>query len=261
MRARMLMAVAVLGGAAGLARADGKPLERAELDKRIVTAVYEAAAMGTEMFNAPNSNYDGCVGLYKGTLMAVVPLLDHWPKLQADTKTRLQQAAKMAKPTDAAFELRAALDEIQNTIAPSKDKDMKKDKEPKDKEKEPKDKPATLWDRLGGEKGVKALVATSVLVAADDPKVPFLLRDKKVDLTKFQQAMVALISAHAEGPHKFSAIEMKAALGGVVVTGAEFDALKAIMADQLKKAMVADADADAVAKAVEGARGDIVEKN
>ena len=260
MRARMLMAVAVLGGAAALTRADDKPLERAELDKRIVTAVYEAAAMGTEMFNAPKSNYDGCVGLYKGTLMAVVPLLDHRPKLQADTKTRLQQAAKMDKPTDAAFELRAALDEIQNTIAPPKDKEMK-DKEPKDKGKEPKDKPTTLWDRLGGEKGVKALVATSVLVAADDPKVPFLLRDKKVDLTKFQQAMVALVSASAEGPHKFSAIEMKAALGGVVVTGAEFDALKAVMADQLKKAMVADADADAVAKAVEGARGDIVEKN
>src|SRR5437016_4200702 len=49
MRTRILLAVVILFGAGGLARAQDKPLERTDLDKRVVGAVYEAALRGTDI--------------------------------------------------------------------------------------------------------------------------------------------------------------------------------------------------------------------
>ena len=158
MRARILAAALVLVGAVGLTRAQDKPLERPDLDKRVVTAAYETAVMGTDIFN--KGNHEGCFRLYQGTLLGLAPLLDHRPKLQATVKMRLERAAKM-KAADAAFELRTALDEIQNDIAPAKDGPKK-----------------ALWDRLGGEAAVKAVVHDMVLLAIDNPKVNFT-RDGK----------------------------------------------------------------------------------
>lgn len=245
MRARILMAVLVLGGAVGLARADDKPLERAELDKRVVATVYESAVRGTDIFN--KGLHGECARLYEGTLLAVVPLLDHRPKLQEKAKARLARAAQLSKP-DAAFELRTALDEIQNEIAP-----------PKEIKKDPKEMKTTLWERLGGEKGVKAFVQTARVAGAE--KVAFL-RDKKVDGAKFDQALVEWISANSDGPPtiKYSAADLQAALGGAAITDADFDALTAVMVGQLKAAKVADADLIALAKAWEGARKDFVVK-
>ncbi len=243
MRARILMAVLVLIGAVGLTRADEKPLDRSELDKRVVAIVYETAVRGTDIFN--KGAHGECARLYEGTLLAVAPLLDHRPKLQSDVKARLERASKMGKPADAAFELRTALDEVQNTIAPAK--------------KDPKEVKTTLWDRLGGEKGVKALVRTSWILAADDPKGG-AFREKKIDASKLELALVSFVSAAAEGPLKYSAADLQTALGGATITDADFDALTTVMVDQLKKAKVADADLAALGKAWEGARKDIVAK-
>ncbi len=210
------------------------------MDKRIVATVYEAAVLGTDVYN--KGAHGECVRLYQGTLLAVVPLLDHRPKLQGMAKQRLERAQKMmAKPADAAFELRTALDEIQNEIAP------------------PKAKATTLWERLGGEKGVAKAVLTARLAAVE--KAAFL-RDKKLDATKFDQAIVAWVSANSEGPAalKYSTADLKAALGGVAVSDAEFDTFTAAMVDQLKNAKLTDAEMAAVGKAWEGARKDFVEK-
>ncbi len=247
MRARILMAVLVLTGAVGLTRADDKPLDRAELDKRVVAIVYESAVRGTDIFN--KGAHAECVRLYEGTLLAVAPLLDHRPKLQADVKARLERSTKMAKLADAAFELRTALDEIQNTIAPPKE--IKKDP--------PKDTKTTLWDRLGGEKGVKAVVRTAWLVAADDAKAPGL-RDKKVDAAKVESALIGYVSANSEGPQKFSAADLKAAFGGAAITEAEFGALTAALVDQLKKNKLSDADLVALTKGWEAVGKELVEK-
>ena len=245
MRARILLAVLILAGITGATRADDKaevkPIDRADLDKRVVVAAYESARLGTKMFN-DDKNYEGCFRLYQGTLMALEPMLDHRPKLQATIKQQLNKVKNM-KGADGAFELRAALDEIQKEIAPSKEEPKK----------------ATMWERLGEEKGVKAFVNKVMNIAVDEPKVMFL-RDKKVDRTKLAAAMVALVSANSGGPGKYDAADVKAALGGVKVTDAEYDAHNAIVTEQLKKAMVSDADIAALGKVLEGARKDFVEK-
>ena len=91
MRARILLAVLMLVATGGLARADDKPIDRAELDKRIVNTVYEVAVLGTNIFNT-DKNYEGCYRLYQGTLITLMPMLDHRAKLQATVKLRLERA-------------------------------------------------------------------------------------------------------------------------------------------------------------------------
>ncbi len=244
MRARILMAVLVLAGTAGLSRADEKApaaLERGELDKRIVAVVYEAAVLGTDLFNPPRSNHDGCARLYQGTLLAVIPLLDHRPKLQTAAKARLERARGM-KPAEAAIELRTALDEIQNDIAPPK-----KDSTTK----------TSLWERLGGEKDVRTLVRAAWLNAAESA-APF--RDKKIDAAKVEQSLVAFVSANSGGALKYSGADLKSALGGVAFTDADFDTLSDKMVEQLKKTKLTEVDLAALGKAWGAVRKDFVEK-
>jgi hemoglobin len=242
MRARIFLAALVLIGAGSLARsADEKPLDRTEVDKRVVNAVYEAAVTGTEIFN--KGGHAECYRLYQGVLIGVVPMLDHRAPLQTKAKMRLERAAKM-KAADAAFELRAALDEIQNEIAPPKK--------------------TTLWERLGGQAGVAKVVDEIVLRAAEDKKVNFF-RDGKVKLDgkgvqSLKERLVELISENSGGPLKYSGKSMLEAHKGMGITDAEFDAMKAIIVDVLKKYKVAEADIEALGKVVESTRKDIVEK-
>jgi hemoglobin len=241
MRARVLLAVVVMAGTVGLARADDKPLERADLNKRIVGAVYESAVKGTDIFN--KGNHEGCARLYEGTLIALVPMLDHRAKLQATVKMRLANAAKM-KAADAAFELRTALDEIQNDIAPPKGGAKK-----------------TLWDRLGGEAAVKVVVHDVVFAAIDDPKVNFT-RGKKIDpkaLPGLEKSLVEFVSSVTGGPLKYTGKSMKDAHKGMMITDAEFDALGGILVAVLKNHKVPQPEIDELVKIVESTRKDIVE--
>lgn len=248
MRARVLLAVAILTGAGGLVRADEKPVDRAELDKRVVTALYDVALTGTDIFN--KGGYAECLRLYQGALIATVPLLDHRPRLQTKVQMRLKKAADNLKdgkwkPADAAFELRTAMDEIQDEIAPSKD--AKK----------------TMWDRLGAEAGVRKVVDDFVFVAAEDKKVDFFRGGKvKLDgkgVQHLKQTLVELISENTGGPLKYTGKSMKDAHKDMKITDAEFDALRDILVATLKKHKVSDEDIAALGKVVEGTRKDIVE--
>jgi hemoglobin len=253
----MTLAVLALVAAGALARSDDKPVDRADLDKRIVGAVYETAKLGTDIFN--KGNHEGCYRLYEGALIALAPMLDHKPVLQGKVQKRLERAAGM-KPADAAFELRTALDEIQNDIAPPKGKAAKEPKEAK----EPGDAKKTLWDRLGGEKAVKAVVHDIVIAAVEDPKVKFLRGGKvKIDakgIDHLEQMMVEFVSAHTGGPLKYDGKSMKDVHKGMMITEEEFDALKADVVGVLKKHKVDPADIDELGKIVESTRKDIVEK-
>lgn len=269
MRARILLAAALLLAAGSLTRADDKPLERYEVDKRVSTVVYEASKAGTDIFN--KGNHEGCYRLYEGTLLAVVPLLDHRAKVQAIAKKRLENARTM-KAADAAFELRTALDEIQNDIAPPKLADPPKKPvdppvKPVDPPKKPVDPPKdakTLWERLGGEKAVTAVVHDFVGAAAADPKVDFTRGGKyPIDAKgreKLERSLVEFVSSATGGPLKYTGKTMKESHKGMAITDAEFDALAGHLVATLKKYKVPQEEIDELVKAVAGTKPDIVEK-
>jgi hemoglobin len=259
MRTRLLSAVVlVLACGATVRAAEGqRPLDRTELDRRVVRIVYEAALLGTDVFN--DKKHDECYRLYQGTLLAVVPLLDHRPKLVASVKDKLDKAKGM-KAAEGAFVLRDALDEIQNEIAPNPKSDPKTETKT-DPKVEP--KKATLWDRLGGETGVTKVINDLLVVAIEDPKVN-LLRDGKYKLdakgtAHLKKMLLEMVSEVTGGPLKYSGKDMKSAHAGMKITAEEFDAFAALMVDTLKKNKVAQADIDELMKIVGATKASIVE--
>ncbi len=234
--------------------AQSGPLDRTELDRRVVKAVYETARMGTEIFN--NGKHEECFRLYQGTLLAAQPLLDHRAKLAESVKAKLEKAATM-KAAEGAFVLREALDEIQYAIAPGAKITPKV---------EPKTEPKTtvLWDRLGGEDTVRKVVHDFLLHAIDDQKNINLLRDGKFKLDakgvmRLEQLIIEMISSKTGGPLKYTGKDMKTAHAGMKITSDQFDATAAQFLKSLEKFKVPKADAEALMKIVEDTRADIVE--
>ena len=227
--------VLVLASSAG---AQDKPLERTELDKRAALAAYRAALAGTEIYNA--GDHSGCARLYQGTLEALLPMLDHRPKLTATITEKLTVARGLRAP-QAATALREALDEIMGQGKAT----------------------TTLWDRLGGEKVVRVLVKESGTAAATDPKLNFTrggqykLDEKGVE--RMEQLLVEYVSAAGGGPLKYTGRDFTTVHKGMKITDAEFDVLMDHLRATLKKHKISEREARELAAIVEKTRKEIVE--
>jgi hemoglobin len=249
MRGRILGAALLVLGIGAIGRAADGPWESADIDKHVVITVYETAKLGTDIFN--KGRHEECFGLYQGSLIALQPLLDHRPKLAASVRDKLQKA-KTLKAVEGSFMLREALDEIQKTIAPSKT--------------EPKVEPKklSLWDRLGGEKAMKAIVHDLIDEAVKDPKVNFDRGGKyKLDAkatARMEQLYVELISLLSGGPLEYSEKRnLKEAHAGMKITDAEFDAFLAVMQKVLEQHKVNKEDSAELMKHMAATRAVIVE--
>lgn len=253
MTARTLALACGLAGALGLARADEKPpvkvdpkqpakadakpafpaLDRADLDRRLAHIAHDAALAGSELWKA--EKYAECLRLYQGTLLAVEPLLDHRPKLAAFVKDKLDKGAGL-KPTDGAFVLREALDAVQAETATALLPPPK----------------AALWERLGGEKQVRAVVHDFVAAASKDAKLDltrggmFKLDDKAT--ARLEEALVELVSEVGRGPLLYTGGDVRKALAGTKITDAEFDALVGHLEAALKKNKVGKDETDELIK-------------
>jgi hemoglobin len=239
MVARIAFGMALAMGLTGFVRAQDKPLERTEIDKRAAVAAYEAALAGTEIFNG--GDHSGCARLYQGTLQALLPMLDHRPKLAASVSEKLQTAKTLRAP-QAATVMREALDEIMGQSKAA----------------------VTLWDRLGGEKVVRVLVKEAGTAAATDPKVnfsrggQFKLDEKAVE--RMEQLLVEFVSAGAGGPLRYSGRDLTTVHKGMKITDAEFDVLMDHLKTTLKKHSIGQRETDELVALVEKTRKQIVEE-
>jgi hemoglobin len=249
------------------AKADPAPLDRSEIDRRVARVMYDTASLGTDLFN--RGNHDGCFRLYQGALMAVQPVLDHRPKLAALIKEGLDSVGKL-RPAEGAFVLRQVIDAVQLETsiammpappAPAPKPAGSAKESGKGTAKGPVQKP--LWERLGGEKAVRAVVKDFVAAAAADPKVNFT-RDGKYQLdekgvARLEQLLVELISETTGGPLQYTGRNMKEIHAGMKITNGEFDALAVQLVIVLNKYKVPDAEKKELLKIVESTRQHIVE--
>jgi hemoglobin len=231
-------AVALLGLAvgSGLSRADDA-LAFGQLDAKLRDACLQTTLRGTSLFNA--GDQVGCLRLYEGTLTVVAPLLDHRPDLSEAVKAHIRKAETLNSTSDKAFELRAALDKVM-AIGSKK----------------------PLWERLGGEPAVRAVVHDFVVRTAGNPKVNFT-RDGQfpVDaagVKKLEQLLVELISATTGGPLKYTGRSMKESHQGMKITEAEFNAMAGDLIATLKKFQVPQAEIDELIGIVATTKPDIV---
>jgi truncated hemoglobin YjbI len=183
-------------------------LLRSEQDKRIARIVYDAAVVGTQLWEA--QNYEGTFRLYQGTVAAVQPFLDHHPKLSAQALEALKRSANM-RATEGAFVLREVLDAIQKETAVALT-------------------PKALWDRLGGEKVVRELIKDFVAHVVKDKQINLArgtFKPEGKDLERLEQALVEAISEQTGGPLKSAeGMGLKSVLAGTKLTQLEFYGLE-----------------------------------
>jgi len=227
-------------GTAGAQDKGDKGLTRADIDKRAALAAYDAAVVGTDLFNNAK-DFESCYRLYQGTLMGLLPMLDHNPKLTASIKDKLDKAKRM-RPIDGAFVLRDALEEVQ---------DLNRAKKP-------------LWDRLGGELRVRAVVNDFLVAIANDPKVN-VTRDGKYPLdakgvARLSQLLVEQISSATGGPLKYTGRDMKKTHAGMKITTAEFKALAGHLVATLNKYNVPQREITELVELIGSTANDIVEE-
>jgi hemoglobin len=224
------------------------PLERKALDAVVFNTLRDVINRGVALYNY-YGDAAGCYHLYEGSLMTVRPLLDHRPGVQKTIDTALTDARRAPSMANRAWTLRKALDKVRDEVNPKPNV--------KGAEK-------SLWERLGGEKGVTQVVDEFVAAAAKDPKVNFF-RDPKVvpkpeEVAALKRKLVEQISSLTGGPFEYKGKSMKEVHKGMGITDAEFDALAGHLERALKDNKVQPADVKTILGAVGSTRKDIVEK-
>lgn len=299
--AGLVGAALTLVGAARAAddKADAVAVERKAFDAYIQFSLRVLINHGADMYNAPppdletmrsaermkqfkEKQHQACYELYRQALKDLAPLLVSYPELQksvtaglvevesnADARNRLALKAMThgrqalgdeeqkeflrvtTIPGLKAFALRAIINDIRAAV-------------PGQKAEGKAAAGGTLWDRLGGEAGVRKVIDDFVALAADDPKVDFTrggkykFTDEK--LADLKQKLVEMVSQAAGGSLKYAGKSMKEVHKGMGITDAQFDALAADLKTALDKNGVKPEDRDAVLKAIAATRPDIVEK-
>jgi truncated hemoglobin YjbI len=223
-------------------KAPSRVLLRDELDKRIARIVYDAAVVGTDLWR--RENYEGTFRLYQGTVAAVQPMLDHHPKLAAQALEALRRSANM-QAAEGAFVLREAIDAIQKETAVAL-------------------KPPPLWNRIGGEKTVRAVVKDLLAAVIKTKRVNLTrgtFKPEGKDLERLEQALVEAISTHTGGPLKPTAgMGLKEVLAGTKMTDGDFTWLQIELTAALEKNKVPDPERRELADVVRKLRPEIVEQ-
>lgn len=257
--ASCLLALTVGGAARGAEDKANK-----DVDTAVFKALKDVINRGADLYNGGDHN--GCYRLYEGGLITARSMLGHRPKLQGEISSGLAAAERNPVVRDRngrAFALRALLDRVREETNPNPTKSTPVAKPgPKPK---PMPKPVakkTLWDRLGGEKGVAKIVDDLVAKASKDPKVD-LTRGGKYPLTgeagkHFKKEAVNWISAHSGGPFKYDDKSMKEAHKNMGITAAQFDAFKEDLRDVLEDHLVGRMDVEKIMSLVESYRSKIV---
>ena len=125
----------------------------------------------------------------------------------------------------------------------------------------------SLYERLGGEKAISAVVDDFVGLAASDKKVNFTRQGHPnhweatpENIAKLKKGLVTFIAKAAGGPDNYKGRDMVTVHRGMEITSAEFDALAADLAAALDKHNVPAREKSELLAVVASTKGQIVGK-
>lgn len=125
----------------------------------------------------------------------------------------------------------------------------------------------SLYERLGGEPAIRAVVDDFVARGAANPKVNFARKgtsnewkptDENIKVLK--ERLVEFIGMNTGGPQKYKGEDMVTSHKGMKITEAEFDALATDLKASLDKLKVPQKEQDELLKIVGGTKQAIVNK-
>lgn len=237
-----IAALSLIFAFSGWLAAQTPALSPRDLDIRLDNQLYESLKLGTTLYN--QGDHEACFRIYQGSLITALGFLDHRPEQQAMIQKHLKSLESSTSVSQRANALRQAIDELRTSFKPN----------------------AVLWDRLGGESSVTALVEDFVTRVVTNPKVNFSRRgsgrlwDANPDnLVRLKKLLVQMIASTTGGPLKYEGRDMKTVHRDMKITEAEFAALAADLKASLDKFKVAAKDQEELLKIIAGTKGDIVE--
>jgi hemoglobin len=124
----------------------------------------------------------------------------------------------------------------------------------------------SLFERLGGEVAIRAVISDFVDMSAADPKVNFTrkgIAGAEWDATpenvqKLKDRLTEFVAQGTGGPQKYTGEAMKAVHKNMKITNAEFDAMAGHLKVALKKHNVPQKEQTELLAIVESTRKDIV---
>ena len=149
--------------------------------------------------------------------------------------------------------------------AAEKTADPKKAGDPEDEdEKEPR---RTLYDRLGGEKAIAALVDDLVARSAANPAVNFTREGTPrqwqatpQNVARLKTRLVQFLGTATGGPQRYEGEDMVTVHRGMHITDAEFDGFAADLKASMEKLGITEKEQKELLETVGSARGAIVEQ-
>ena len=125
----------------------------------------------------------------------------------------------------------------------------------------------SLYERLGGEDALTAVVDDFVARTASNPKVNFTRKGTPQEwnatpenVAKLKRRLVTFIAEATGGPKKYDGKDMKSAHAGMQITSAEFDALAADLAASLDKFKVPAKEKNELMAIAASTKGAMVER-
>lgn len=125
----------------------------------------------------------------------------------------------------------------------------------------------SLYERLGGEPALTAVVDDFVARTASNPKVNFTRKGTPQEwpatpenVAKLKRRLVTFIAEATGGPKKYDGKDMKSAHAGMQISNAEFDALAGDLAASLDKFKVPAKEKGELMAIAASTRGAMVEK-
>ena len=116
----------------------------------------------------------------------------------------------------------------------------------------------TLYDRLGGEKGVADFVGKTIDLTATDPLTKRSF--DKIDLKKLKLKIAEHICALTDGPCKYTGDSMKMVHQGLEINESEFFSMVEILRGSLNQAEVPESAKNELLRILAPMKRDIVSK-
>lgn len=229
-----------------------------EVDRRIKELLRDAFWEGAHLYNDTRSGevrYTRSAYYFQATIKSMLPLLEHRPDLQLDIRRRLEKAEHEKDMDDRAWKMRGVMVHAWRQLNVMPDGVPPVPPPPPD---------ATLWGRLGRERGVRKIVDEWIDESIRDPKVNFFrsgahrLNDKQIDDLKWK--LVALASDIGGGPIKYPGKLMSQAHEGMDITNEEFDQMVSHLKRALVRNKVKESDIENIFSGIEVVRKSITDR-